>query len=138
MKKEKLLTKQQFAAEIGKMNYGDVFDISFRKSDKDTIIDGGVITNLTKTFWLDTTTYFLGGVTDTVYAFRDKTWDKEWKEIDVPYEEIADKVWDTYNYDDTVRVVIDHKFKVIIHEKGAQVLKSVEYGKQYGNRVYER
>lgn len=138
MKKEKLLTKTEFAKEIGKMVYGDVFDISFRKTDEATIIDGGVITNFSKTFWLDTTTYLLGGVTDTVYALRDKTWDKDWKEIDVPFEEIAEKIWETYKYDDTVKVVIDYKYKVIIHEKGAQVLPKVEYGKLYDNRVYER
>lgn len=136
MKKLKALNKQELSKEIDKMEYGDVLSLEFYDGNLEDFAK--IYVPFAKTKWMDSNAYILGGCDDEIKTFPVEAYDEKWDSYVVSGEQLAEKIYNNYNFDDTVKVAISHKYKVIIHIKGDRLLGNVDYGERYDNRIYER
>jgi hypothetical protein len=136
MKKIQELTRQQLANEIDSMEYGDVLSLEFYKGSLDDFAT--IYVPFAKTKWMDSNTYVLGGCDDEIKVFPVIDFDEHFNSFTVSGEQIVNKIFENYKFDDSVKVVISHKYKVTIHIKGDELLGNTRYGIRYDNRVYER
>jgi hypothetical protein len=136
MKKVKVLTKKQLAQEIENMQYGDVLSLEFYKGTAEDF--AMIYVPFAKTKWMDSNAYILGGCNDEIKTFPVEAFDEKWDIYKLSGEQLVENIYNNYNFDDTVKVAISHKYQVTIHIKGDRLLGNVKYGERYDNRVYER
>lgn len=105
MKKETLIKR------LSNMKYGDCFGIEFYNE---------YVTYITKTTWIESNFYIIGGVGDeikTITIYNDK--EEDLKSLN----ELIDNIFSEFNLDENINITINDKSTILIQRIGGDSLK---------------